>query len=692
MSKKNNHNIKVGLWFLITAILLSASSPFRPLAVAPGNDLFANAITISNLSLPYTSPDINTEEANPNNSNPTGEAGFDLPLLNCGGNPDIDRNTGFHSVWFKYTPLASGSLNLDTIGSYGYVLDPDTSQLVADQNVFDTMIGVYLYGGGSLVQIACDDDGAHVIGVHEKKSALTVSLTAGNTYYFAVSSFAGVLNQPPTNTDGGHLIFNVRGGSLPTISGNVGAMGVTLSYTDGTAKTVTSAVDGSYSLSVSGYWSGVVTPSHSCFTFNPVSRSYFSVAANQTSQNYAATLNPSCATADVRIANQYKGTYYLASGQSVTPGYDGLMGGPVQVTSTNGMLIFASERSVFAGTSFNETMGYPTNRLTTEYWFPWYDKSTMMTRVLIGDPNAIETARVELYIGGVYKETFNILPYGNVTPGYDGLVGGPVRVLSIPNGNGVTVPIFASERAVYAGVSFDEMMGYPANRLTTEYWFPWYDKKSMVTDLVIGNTDGVETAKVEVYIAGEYKETLDILPYESATAWYDGVMGGPVRVLSIPNVNGVTVPVVASERSVYKGTSFNETMGFPTNQLTTEYWFPWYDKKSMMTRVLIGNPDEVEPARVELYIGGVYKETFNIVPYGSVTPGYDGVMGGPVRVLSIPNVNGVTVPIFTSERSVFAGVSFNETMGYPANQLTTEYWFPWYDKKSMITRVLIGRP
>jgi len=41
---------------------------------------------------------------------------------------------------------------------------------------------------------------------------------------------------------------------------------------------------------------------------------------------------------------------------------------------------------------------------------------------------------------------------------------------------------------------------------------------------------------------------------------------------------------------------------------------------------------------------------------------------------------------------VFAGVSFNETMGYPANQLTTEYWFPWYDKKSMITRVLIGRP
>jgi hypothetical protein len=41
---------------------------------------------------------------------------------------------------------------------------------------------------------------------------------------------------------------------------------------------------------------------------------------------------------------------------------------------------------------------------------------------------------------------------------------------------------------------FNEMLGYPANRLTTEYWFPWYYGTSfMQTYLVIGNasTDNV---------------------------------------------------------------------------------------------------------------------------------------------------------------------------------------------------------
>jgi hypothetical protein len=256
----------------------------------------------------------------------------------------------------------------------------------------------------------------------------------------------------------------------------------------------------------------------------------------------------------------------------------------------------------------------------------------------------------------------------------------------------VTVPIFTSERSVFAGVSFNETMGYPANRLATEYWFPWYDKKTMITRVLIGNPNQTETAKVELYIAGVKKDTFDILPNKNVTPGYDGLVGGPVRVLSIPNANNITVPVFTSERSVFAGTSFEEVMGYPADQLTTEYWFTWYDKKSMVTRVLIGNPNPTEDAKVELYIAGVKKETFVIPPNGSVTPGYDGVQGGPVRVLSIPNANSVTVPVFTSERSVFARVSFNETMGYPANQLTTEYWFPWYDKKSMITRVLIGRP
>jgi hypothetical protein len=61
-------------------------------------------------------------------------------------------------------------------------------------------------------------------------------------------------------------------------------------------------------------------------------------------------------------------------------------------------------------------------------------------------------------------------------------------------------------------------------------------------------------------------------------------------------------------------------------------------------------------------------------------------MNGPVEVTS-------DIPIFTSERSIYGPYStFNEVMGYPDNQLTTRYWFPWYDHSSMGTWLMIATP
>ncbi len=76
------------------------------------------------------------------------------------------------------------------------------------------------------------------------------------------------------------------GATGSTISGNVGVPGVTLSYTDGTSRTVSSQMDGAYSLTVTNNWSGTVTPSHPCFDFSPVSRSYASITSNQIGQDY----------------------------------------------------------------------------------------------------------------------------------------------------------------------------------------------------------------------------------------------------------------------------------------------------------------------------------------------------------------------------------------------------------------------
>ena len=92
---------------------------------------------------------------------------------------------------------------------------------------------------------------------------------------------------------------------------------------------------------------------------------------------------------------------------------------------------------------------------------------------------------------------FAIAPGQRVFPRY-GINGGPVHVVS-------DIPIFTSERMKY-GNSFNEVLGYPANQLTTEYWFTSLDDLGMITYLVIGNpSTNAQSAFVDVYIAGVKK-------------------------------------------------------------------------------------------------------------------------------------------------------------------------------------------
>ena len=94
-------------------------------------------------------------------------------------------------------------------------------------------------------------------------------------YNYALSSteVLALANTPPT---------------VYTISGNAGAAGTVLSYTDGTPKTATADGSGDYALSVSTGWSGTVTPSLAGHTFTPASRAYTNVRSSQTLQNYSA--------------------------------------------------------------------------------------------------------------------------------------------------------------------------------------------------------------------------------------------------------------------------------------------------------------------------------------------------------------------------------------------------------------------
>ena len=82
------------------------------------------------------------------------------------------------------------------------------------------------------------------------------------------------------------------------------------------------------------------------------------------------------------------GTYYVPSGSAVSPIYNNVNNGPVQVISSNGAPIISSERA-YRGlnyTDWNEMLGLPVEQLTTEYWFPLYDTTgTSQTFLTIGN-------------------------------------------------------------------------------------------------------------------------------------------------------------------------------------------------------------------------------------------------------------------------------------------------------------------
>src|SRR6266496_377611 len=483
---------------------------------------------------------------------------------------------------------------------------------------------------------------------------------------------------------------------LNIISGSTGVANTRINYSTG--ETVTDAT-GAYNIPAPYGSSGTAMPSNPCYTFNPTSRSYINVTASQVGQDFTPTLNPAsgCADVNVSIGGANQGRYGLPSGNAIFDRYSNVFNGPVKVVSNTGQPIFASERTLY-GDSFHETTGIPSNQLTTDYWLPWYDFKIMQTWISIGNPSTSQNANVSVYIAGQFKGSMSIAPLGRWTPSYPSVFDGPVEIKStvtLENTGGQSntsdIPIVVSERTLY-GQNFNETNGIPANRLASEYWFPWYDFQIMQTWLSIGNPSATENANVSVYIAGQFKESYSISPNGRWTPSYPGIFNGPVDVKST-NVletaggqsNTAGIPIIATERTLY-GQSFNETPGIRLEDLTTDYWLPAYDSKTMQTWVSIGNPSINQTANVSIYIGGQFMQSHSMPAQGRWTPIYDGTLGGPLEVKS---TNGVS--ILVSARTLL-GNSFSETNGIPVNQLVSEYWFPWYDFQLMQTSLFIGRP
>jgi len=393
------------------------------------------------------------------------------------------------------------------------------------------------------------------------------------------------------------------------------------------------------------------------------------------------------ANIDVRVGGVLLGNYILPIGQSIHLSYRAINNGPVTITSTNHVPIIAAEQYIWKvkgqSTSYAAMMGLPADQLTSSYVFPWYNNRTMDTQLRIGNMGS-SAATITVKIGSSVVDAFPLAPNVSVRKSY-ALNNGPMEVSSSKG-----VPIIVSEQHAWKGKglsnSYAEMMGLPASQLATSYVFPWYNNRTMNTQLNIGNM-GSSATTVTIKIGGSVVGTFLLAPNVSVHKSYT-LNNGPVTITSTNDV-----PIIASEQYTLKvkgvSISYAEMMGLPANQLTTSYVLPWYDNRSMSTQLRIGNMGS-NTTTVTINMGGSVVDTFILSPRVSSQRSY-ALNTGPVNITSTNDV-----PIVISEFYVWKvkGLStrYTEMLGLPASQLTTSYVFPWYNNQIMDTQLIIGVP
>ena len=400
---------------------------------------------------------------------------------------------------------------------------------------------------------------------------------------------------------------------------------------------------------------------------------------------------------DVTIGGTSAGGSTLGSGGYASSSYLGIAAGPVRVTNANNTSIVASQRVIHyfggANDSYYEMMGLPFDQLSTEYWYPYYTNVNVNTQLRFSNVDDTNDAIVQVYVAGnPIGDPITVAPNTIGAANFYSTIGGPVQVKST---NGVK--IISTERFIFTSngvtpVSFSETMGMPLEKLRDEYWFPFYNNVSLNSQLRFANV-GTTDATVEVHVAGaQVGPTYTVSPNTAQLISLAGVAAGPVQIISTNHV-----PIVASQRVIhyFGGTndSYYEMMGLPFDQLSTEYWYPYYTNVNVNTQLRFSNVDDTNDAIVQVYVAGnPIGDPITVAPNTIGAANFYSTIGGPVQVKS---TNGVK--IISTERFIFTSngvtpVSFSETMGMPLEQMRNEYWFPFYNNVSLNSQMRFALP
>lgn len=299
-------------------------------------------------------------------------------------------------------------------------------------------------------------------------------------------------------------------------------------------------------------------------------------------------------------------------------------------------------------------------------------------------------AEINVRIASNDLSAFALPPGTSLREGYPGINNGPARINSTN-----FVNIITALRVIWkepgTRFSYSELIGLPDEQLSTEYWFPWYNNastNSMDQGLRIANVSMISENTAEVWVGDSKLDTITLASGQSVRVSY-GVDNGPLRVVCTSCSNALYDQVITTLRVIWKEpgfrSSYSEMFGLPTEQLSDEYWFPWYNNatpNSMDQGFRIANISAAEENIVEVRLGNTLLDTITLGARESTRVGYS-INNGPIRIVCTTCSPTVDDKIIAALRVIWQEPgyrsSYSEMMGLPKEQLSNEYWFPWYN-------------
>ncbi len=390
-----------------------------------------------------------------------------------------------------------------------------------------------------------------------------------------------------------------------------------------------------------------------------------------------------------QLGNPPLAAAYLDSrhGKSAFTTWPGRMGGPLTVNKLSGLPAVISQRVLF-GNSLEETPAIDESKLSSQYYWTWYDEFSpgFKNWVLVGNPSTTDAVTTQVSFFDVVSKTqitgtYNLAPGQRVTPDFPGRMGGPVLVNAWKQGSpGTPEHVIASQRVTTGGgTAFNEVGGIPAgsySELSSQYYWTWYDMQSAgAKNWVLVANPGASAVYYQISIAGGCQNgdarrcAAGVLAGgREATPTFPGVMGGPVEVQAWSDAVGGSQPasVIASQRSIW-GPSFEEVPGYRATALSSSYDWTWYDNLSpgSLNWVLLANTEN-QYVTADVYIGGAFRSSYTLAPKGMpgsmAYPRFPGVMGGLVEVRAHSPGGGTPQNILASQRVLWSGY-FNEVQG-----------------------------